>query len=1351
MRRKALYVFSLLIILAMLVAPVSARQNLADGDFEFEGVDPADVQQVDRPIAPVYGKNSDTGLFIVRLADAPVASYAGTVAGFAATSPSVTGDRRLDADSSAAEAYRDYLMGKQQEMLSAIDLKLGRAVKTEFRYTDAFNGFAVAMSYAEAVQVSSLRGVLAIYADTMRELTTDVGPFLIEADEIWNGNTWTGADTEGEGIVIGVIDSGINHAHPSFADVGGDGYNHTNPYGAGNYVGYCDTTDPSFCNDKLIGAYDLYPGGSGGPEDTDGHGSHTASTAGGNRHDAIFDVGPDTYTVTIQGVAPHANIVAYKVCNPGCPGSAAVEAVDNAIGTDDVDVLNYSISGGDDPWNDSVDIAFLEAFNAGIFVSASAGNDGPGASTVAKTGPWNAAVAASSHNRVIAQTLDVSGGPTGLAVSPGEGTSIVSEITGVINYDPANLDGCAAFPANYFDGDIALIQRGACNFSVKVDNAAAAGAPAVVVFNNVGGPPVSMGGLDGTPPAVMLDIDDGTALKDFIDANAPVTITINPETSYIQNDNWQDIVAGFSSRGPSQFNVLKPDYAAPGVEILAAIAADGGDTDTYAFYQGTSMASPHGAGAAALMVALHPDWSPAQVKSALALTANAAVLLDSDGLNPADPFDSGSGRLDLGGASNTGFVLDETYTNFVNANPDDDGDPATLNMPYFVNNNCFGDCSWTRVVSSTVDVSVEWTASIDAPAGLDLTVDPAVFTLAPGATQVIEVTADVSSLDGDVWSFGDITFTPSVVGGSLASPHFPVVVLPKTGLLPASVDFTTRRNAGSVLLEDLQTIQITDMTIESFGLTQATLTEESLNVDPTNGDPYDNVNDGTVFYVTVDVPAGALRLIASIIASEAPDIDLYLGTGSTPGAATEVCVSATGAALEYCELTNPAPGTYWVLVQNWQASGNPPDAVTLATAAVPGSDSGNMTFDAPNQVHPNVPWDLRLFWDTPSMQAGDRWYGAFSLGTDAGNPGNIATIPVNIIRAADDVSKTVDPSGAFVGETLTYSVTVENNVFVDDLTYTITDTVPAGLTYVANSASATDGSVSVVGDTIYWDVTMTVPEFGYAVSDSVNDASCDTPFGGYVNLQDFGILTQAGISGDTVGFTAFSTGNPINYFGTSYTGMGFTDDGFAIADIGSNWAGAPWIPQTIPNPTFPNNVLAMLWQDFEIVYDGPSNSGVSLATAGADLFVIEYDNIEFFGGSADNFDFEIVMTRAVNDTPGAYEIVFAYDNLNGDLSGPTTIGLENVGGSEAAVFLNNGDASSVLSDGMTVCFDYIAFGVDPAVLTYQVTVDAGAELGDTITNTVEHSVDNEGSLPDSTDATVTLGKDYFLPVMFRED
>jgi hypothetical protein len=165
----------------------------------------------------------------------------------------------------------------------------------------------------------------------------------------------------------------------------------------------------------------------------------------------------------------------------------------------------------------------------------------------------------------------------------------------------------------------------------------------------------------------------------------------------------------------------------------------------------------------------------------------------------------------------------------------------------------------------------------------------------------------------------------------------------------------------------------------------------------------------------------------------------------------------------------------------------------------------------------------------------------------------------------------------------------------------------------------------------------------------------------------------------------------------------------------------------------------------QIFYDAATNSGVSLATAGANVVVVEYDNIQFYGGSADNWDFEIVASRAVDDTPGYYEYVFAYDNLNGDLTGPLTIGLENALGDEAVALVNNGDASAVLSNGFMVCFDYKAFGVSPATLTYQVTVDQGAERGDEFTNVAEHNTNNLGSLPAFATDTVIYPPYIYLP------
>jgi hypothetical protein len=193
-----------------------------------------------------------------------------------------------------------------------------------------------------------------------------------------------------------------------------------------------------------------------------------------------------------------------------------------------------------------------------------------------------------------------------------------------------------------------------------------------------------------------------------------------------------------------------------------------------------------------------------------------------------------------------------------------------------------------------------------------------------------------------------------------------------------------------------------------------------------------------------------------------------------------------------------------------------------------------------------------------------------------------------------------------------------------------------------------------------------------------------------------------------------------------------------LFDPANNYGGipaAPWNPQEIPNAALPNNVLAMLWQDMEIVYDGAAQRGVSLATPGSNLIIIEYDDIQLYDDPANQYDFEIVATRAVDNTPGAYEFVFAYDNLDGALTGPVTIGVENAAGSFASVFLNRGDASSVLSNGLMVCLDQVLVS-DTPVVTFDAVV--GDHVPTVITNVADVEVDNPGSVPTTAEADIMI-------------
>ena len=780
--RKFLNILAVITLtVAVFTGFVGPRSTLA------ESTNKSSISRINLPV-------SETGIYVVELVDPSVSVYMGGIQGLAATSPEATGAQRLDAQTPAAQAYQAYLLGQQQKLMGAMQSAYGREVTVEFSYQYALNGIAVYLSHAEALAAINLPGVLNVYADELRQMATDVSPELIGAPSIWEGDTTGDLQTKGEGIVVGVIDGGINHAHPSFAATGADGYTHENPYGTGVYHGYC-VANPGFCNDKLIGAYYLYPGAAQSPEDGDGHGSHTSSTAAGNAHEAEFTVGVDTFTRVISGMAPHANIVSYKICNPYCPSSSAVDAVELAISEDLVNVINYSIGPGGNPWTDMVEVAFLDATAAGIFVSVSAGNSGPGAATIEHSSPWTSSVAASTHSRVIANFMDVEVPGTELTdllAIPGYGTTITSEVTGHIRWsgdvDPANIGACLAFPDGSFEGVIGLAQRGGCDFLVKLNNLAAAGATYAVIYNNVGGPPITMG-FDPLPDisGVMTTLEEGLEIITLISGNSEAEVTIRVGAEVVINPEWNDIMAGFSSRGPSQWELLKPDYAAPGVNILAAVQAIEGDTSTYDFYQGTSMASPHSAGSAALMMAIHPDWTVSEIRSALASTADPTVMRDSDGVTPADPYDMGSGRLDLYGAGNAGLVLDETYDNYLAADPRSAGEPNALNLPYMVEFECNATCSWTRTVKSVMTAPQTWTVAYETMGALALDVQPATFTLDPGEEIALTITASVLGSAPLETLFGAVNLVPAAG----VTTRLPVVTVVYAEPPTISIDPTT--------------------------------------------------------------------------------------------------------------------------------------------------------------------------------------------------------------------------------------------------------------------------------------------------------------------------------------------------------------------------------------------------------------------------------------------------------------------------------------------------------------------------------------------------------------------------------
>ena len=780
--------------------------------------------------------------YIVQFEDPALPLYEGGVSGIAATK--VSRGQRLNPRSARAQAYVRHLRQLQDQRIAEISAEVG-GVSVQRKFQHAINAVTIEMTAAAAQKVRRLPGIKLVERDRAVELDTATSISFIGASAVHSGAATGGVRYQGEGTVVGIIDSGINHDHPSFAAVGDDGYVHVNPLGAGSFLGECASI-AGLCNDKLIGAYTFLDGQTSTPPDeillpgdpsstdTDGHGTHVASTAAGNVlfNTALPDADGNPTRVVfpqISGVAPHANVIAYKVCAPSCFFVDIVSAVDQAIADGIVDALNHSIgSSAGNPWASSQAQAFLAARAAGIFVANSAGNSGPGAGTAEAAGnaPWVAGVAATTHDRSFdLKTLTPLAGGDTAPPGPILGRALTGGITAPIVYagdyptsngseNDTQPEQCLApFPAGTFSGEIVLCDRGTIARVAKGQHVRDGGAGGLVL-GNVGGGATSINNDPHVIPAIHIEALDADAVRAWLSTGTGHTATISGAPGLISDATAGDNVASFSSRGPyTGFNILAPNTGAPGVDIFAAGAELTPDQidlmailyagtaaespavpGEFGQISGTSMASPHIAGTSALLRQAQPGWTAAEILSAI-MTTGSYDLVKEDGVTPADIHDFGGGRVQVALAVNAGLILDESATDFTDANPDIGGDPSTLNVAGLVERNCVFTCSWTRTVEATVGGT--WTTN-----GFDawVSVSPASFTLAAGETQTITVTADAAGLP-EGWAFSRAVLTPDSM--DVPVTQLPVAVVPSTGNLPESIDLDASRDAGSQLVTDL--------------------------------------------------------------------------------------------------------------------------------------------------------------------------------------------------------------------------------------------------------------------------------------------------------------------------------------------------------------------------------------------------------------------------------------------------------------------------------------------------------------------------------------------------------------------
>lgn len=669
----------------------------------------------------------------IQLSGAPVALYDGSTPGLAATRPGQ--GQRLDLDSPAARAYGQHL-ARQRAAYRAWLANHAPGVEVVAEYSLVYNGLAVRLN---GFPVSRLRrgpgavaaGLSASYTPAMNASTGLTG-----APAMWAA--LGGVEHAGAGVKVGIIDTGIDAAHPFLAPAG-----LTAP--AGYPKGWS-----AFTSDKVIVARVFHQSPWATPEDLHGHGTHVSGTVAGVAGTAA------PMASGLSGMAPRAWLGNYNVFPGG--GSAfsvfIAAAVESAV-ADGMDVLNLSLGGSAHRGKDLLDEAVGAASAAGVVVVIAAGNSGPGRGTVGSPGTADAAitVAASTNAHMFAGTVQV--GPDSWPATGGDnGAELAADLTAAYaDWDVLDGagDGQACTPLSDADaapliGKIAVIYRGTCFFSDKVHNAAAAGAVGVVVTTYPGLEPSGMSMADPvTIPAVMVSYDAGETMRAVYGADLTAAVaTLSPPHEIAAT---ADMLAEFSSRGPTPHLTLKPDLSAPGVNIYSSLP--GG---AYGSWQGTSMATPHVAGAAALLCQLHPDWTPQQIKAALMGTATEITVREPDGSGGlvdrlGRPLEIGAGRIDLAAALSPAALASPASVSFGRVSPHGN---RTYEVTVWLENVTGAEQTYT--LTGTADAAV-------APGSL---------TLAAGEQGSFTVTATDRSTPGDHQGY----IMAASAAGSIRIPYY---------------------------------------------------------------------------------------------------------------------------------------------------------------------------------------------------------------------------------------------------------------------------------------------------------------------------------------------------------------------------------------------------------------------------------------------------------------------------------------------------------------------------------------------------------------------------------------------------
>jgi subtilisin family serine protease len=933
------------------------------------------------------GKPRANNAYIVQMAEMPVAAYQGNAKGYAATKPKK--GQKIDPNAPSVVSYMAYLTAKHDAAMAGAG-----ASKKLYTYGYVFNGFAAEMTPEQAEKLAQTSGVLSVTKDEFRSLDTASTPNFLGLTGPSGFYNTTGAT--GENVIIGIIDSGVWPEHPSFSDRTGSNGNGTKGgklsyHQIPGWNGKCtpgEAFNGSDCNQKLIGArfYNAGFGGNAGidadlpfefnsPRDHNGHGTHTASTAGGNA--GVAATGPAAIFGSINGIAPRARIAAYKACwsVPGTAGSCAgvdlLAAIDQAV-SDGVDVINYSISGSLTNFRDPVEIAFLFAADAGVFVAASAGNSGPTSSTVAHPSPWITTVAAGTHNRDAQGSVTLGNGATyvGASVAGGLSSKPLIDATAAglpganasalaLCFSAADNGGTAVLDPAKVAGKIVVCDRGVNARTGKSLAVQQAGGLGMILLNT------STNSLNGdlhVIPTVHLQASDRTAVKAYA-ASAGATAAINP--AVIGFSAPAPLTAAFSSRGPLRAGIgdlLKPDIIAPGQDILAGVAPPNNGGRLFDLYSGTSMSSPHIAGVAALFKELYPNWSPMAIKSALMTTAG--DVLDGPNTNPLVIFRQGAGHVRPSAATNPGLVFDSNFGDWLSflcgAQPGGGcaGVTPIDRSDFNVASIAIGDMAGTQTVKRRVTNvggnAATYTASLAGLAGMSMTMSPSPLVIAPGETREVSFAIANTGAALAAYTGGQLT-----LGDGSHNVRLPVVVRPVALAAPpeASGPYSVK-----------------------FGYTGAfSASPRGLVAAATQSGSV--AGGGTVTF-QVTLPAGLTYARFSLFDSEVsqPGTDLDM-TVSGPGVSGS---SGSATSAEEVNFLNPPAGVYTVTVDGFSV---PSGSATfkLFSWGLDSTAAGNMTVTAPATATNGSTQTIGIA--TSGLAPATKYLGSVVYGGVAGLPG----------------------------------------------------------------------------------------------------------------------------------------------------------------------------------------------------------------------------------------------------------------------------------------------------------------------------------------------------------------------------